>query len=648
MTDHILQAIKDYVQAPRTDYALLIEGPWGCGKTYFWKNRVEPALKELCRDDGKAWKPRYVSLYGCRSTKDVDNQVLIACYPSLRKKWGEMLKSGGGGVIGDLIARFTPFKLPPIDLRWFHRFRNAVLCFDDLERTSMPLKEVMGYINTFIEHKGVKVVVLCNESGIADNGEADTYRKMKEKMVGVSLHFQSALEDVLKNLVKEYKGSSEFSESIASHAGLIHRLFARSKTSNIRSLRRAMAAAEAVFHALLENRIDARKCARQIIFAVFPTCFELQSGAEQSTPDNLRELHTKKHLLAARIGSRNKDASTLDYGEFFARKYLAEDDWTEVGDAVGAPPVCEFLISGILHREHLIAWAKEQLQTPDPDEERIKQLTLDPRSMEDEEFRLATQKTLHEVEQGAYTQAGRYVALHNSFQMFVTQRLVGLTQGELLEKFLRGLRSAKEAEGIEATPGGSRALTHPAFSAPTAESQQLLREAIAINDELHIAQWRVRVQHRVAELMKQPDEFIRVLVHGEAEGTLNGPFLQVLDMGNMAKWILTLSNQDKTNLHAAFHSRYLEHGPLSEVILELEALTQLCTALRDYYQKEANGAGPISMHLFLVNLLAETLDRAIEQLNAERQRQARSSPGVVPHHEEDGNGVDAPQHDNLT
>jgi predicted AAA+ superfamily ATPase len=47
----ILTIIKDYIKEPNTDYAILINGAWGSGKTHFLKNSVGKRLRKslFCR-----------------------------------------------------------------------------------------------------------------------------------------------------------------------------------------------------------------------------------------------------------------------------------------------------------------------------------------------------------------------------------------------------------------------------------------------------------------------------------------------------------------------------------------------------------------------------------------------------------------------
>ena len=49
--------------------ALLVTGPWGCGKSYFFKNKLFDKLKK------EGFKPIRVSLFGMRSLDDLINDI---------------------------------------------------------------------------------------------------------------------------------------------------------------------------------------------------------------------------------------------------------------------------------------------------------------------------------------------------------------------------------------------------------------------------------------------------------------------------------------------------------------------------------------------------------------------------------------------
>ena len=61
--EDLVESILDYVRADYTDYAIMINGEWGSGKTYFWNNKIRNKIDSL-QLNGKQYTTIYMSLYG--------------------------------------------------------------------------------------------------------------------------------------------------------------------------------------------------------------------------------------------------------------------------------------------------------------------------------------------------------------------------------------------------------------------------------------------------------------------------------------------------------------------------------------------------------------------------------------------------------
>lgn len=64
MNRNILTFLNEYAEIPDPQYAIMLRGAWGCGKTFF----IRQWIKQLKNDkdaDKLKWRPIYVSLYGC-------------------------------------------------------------------------------------------------------------------------------------------------------------------------------------------------------------------------------------------------------------------------------------------------------------------------------------------------------------------------------------------------------------------------------------------------------------------------------------------------------------------------------------------------------------------------------------------------------
>ena len=48
----------------------------------------------------------------------------------------------------------------------FLPIKNSILIFDDLERCNCSINEILGYINSFVEHEKMKVIIVANQDEI--------------------------------------------------------------------------------------------------------------------------------------------------------------------------------------------------------------------------------------------------------------------------------------------------------------------------------------------------------------------------------------------------------------------------------------------------------------------------------------------------
>ena len=625
--NEVQQAVIDYVRTPQTDYALLITGPWGCGKTYFWKHVVEAQLRQSRPGDARL------------RAKDIDTQLFLASHPHLKKKWAARLTSTGGTIVNQLLKAFTRFELPAIDLRWLINTKNAVLCFDDLERTRLSMKEALGYINTFVEHERVKVIILCNEEAISDEDDKKTYGAMKEKIVGASLAFRPELDAVFRTLIDEYQSRDAFHGFLSKNAELLRQLFDRSETRNIRSLRRALSALAVIFDALSASGIDPNAVAKQLIYAVAPASFELHGrGAD---PEELREVLSADNMAIAGwvAMSRRKDGdSEVTWGAEFAERYFEGISLTDWRIPVGCPPICEFLLTGMLDRAALTSWAKELTKPPDEREQRFKQLTADPRDMEDEEFASATKSTMDELESGQIGDIGTYWGLYRAFEWLCDSGLVAITREGLLKKFSDGLRKAREGGGLKPEPRLRSAIDHPGLAPTSDEGRSLCQRLLETNEALLRGAMSERVRALVSSLQDDPETFIHALSDDGEDGLLFTPVFQELPVDEVTARILDFPNNLKVRFGWAVQARYEKRAPSSEFVVELPALAKIRDALNK--QVEATNGSPVPMSLHIVRNIVGTLDHVIERLKQVDPKESAAVAGPAENEPEKENRGD--------
>lgn len=175
--DEILRYIKDMSY----NYAVLIDGEWGSGKTYFVKNTLINIIKKQEELSETPRKIKYISLYGCKSVKEIQENIAWSfaeeAYEKVKNKTNlsETAEKVSSNIfltsrkIGNLILKkFLPEDdAYEVALDWLN-LESGIFIFDDLERCDCPINEVFGILNGLVEHENTKVVIVANEKEVSN------------------------------------------------------------------------------------------------------------------------------------------------------------------------------------------------------------------------------------------------------------------------------------------------------------------------------------------------------------------------------------------------------------------------------------------------------------------------------------------------
>jgi hypothetical protein len=212
--DNLDSVISDYLQK-QTNYAVLITGKWGVGKTYYYKHTLSKTIADTdtITDASNKYKSIHISLFGLTSIEDIQTQIFLSLHPFLKTKAVKLSVGLGKSIARGMLALknlgkiddyISDVKPDPGD--WIN-LEQLVICFDDLERKSknLPLEEMIGFINSLVENNDAKIILVANEDKIDDTA----YKNLKEKVIGVTVEF---LPDFKKNVEKiiEDRYSSTF------------------------------------------------------------------------------------------------------------------------------------------------------------------------------------------------------------------------------------------------------------------------------------------------------------------------------------------------------------------------------------------------------------------------------------------------------
>lgn len=163
------EAVMQYITM-RTDYAIMLTGAWGSGKTYYVKNVLIPEIRKY-----QDYQPIVISLFGVSSIEEISTKIFMETLPILSNK-----KIQTSSQIGKIALRgiMSAFRLGDIEkyigdigpiLSNLTKNGKLVVFFDDFERKgNISLSELTGYINALVEDENSKVVLIANEDEITE------------------------------------------------------------------------------------------------------------------------------------------------------------------------------------------------------------------------------------------------------------------------------------------------------------------------------------------------------------------------------------------------------------------------------------------------------------------------------------------------
>jgi hypothetical protein len=217
MNSDQIEIVIQYLKI-ETNYAIILNGSYGVGKTHFYKNVLTPKIKDisLAKNEEKKFIPIHISLFGFKSIEEIQTAIFLELFPILKSK-GLKLAAGIGKSIIRGIAQIS--KAGDIDKyigdlsqdpdKWL-KYDELVICFDDLDRKSdsLNLKDVFGFINSLVENQGAKIIIVVNEKELLKDKNYSAI--LREKVIGVSIQYKPEVRDIYDQIIStRYSSSSK-------------------------------------------------------------------------------------------------------------------------------------------------------------------------------------------------------------------------------------------------------------------------------------------------------------------------------------------------------------------------------------------------------------------------------------------------------
>ncbi len=280
INNHVETYLDYYCQLSHApEFAVLLKGQWGSGKTWFI-NRY----REKSGDNNKRFL--YISLYGMSSLSDIDDEFFQLLHPIRSSKGMAITERILKGLLkGSLKIDLNndnkeegtwSVQIPDINLpEHLKDINKSILIFDDLERCNIELSSTLGYINHFVEHQELKVILIANEDKFTKDG---IYKDIKEKLIGktfdISPDFEGALESFIINVE-----SSEVRKFLSDSTELIKDLYSKAEYENLRNLKQIVLDFERIFKLLPEEAKSKLELLQDFLRLLMAFSIEIKRGA---------------------------------------------------------------------------------------------------------------------------------------------------------------------------------------------------------------------------------------------------------------------------------------------------------------------------------------------------------------------------------
>ena len=363
--EDLVESILDYVRSDYTDYAIMINGEWGSGKTHFWNNKIRKKIESL-ELNGKRYTTIYMSLYGISNLEEISKKIFIETTQLMDKNLKKFMTNNGQTKIPEYaktgidMANFFGVTQngDRVNYKDFFSTEDKVLCFDDLERANVDVIDILGYINNFVEHDHIKTIIICNEKELSTKlkssnlemktfiatylldkqdelkksdkpmvekiqdkiehvfDKANDYERIKEKLIGETFEYAPKFDYIINGILMRYENDTDLIRFLRENTSLIISTFHRSGTRNLRILKHALNDFKKIYEMVNKSypNTSHRVMQTMLIFTI-AISFEIKAG--KITKDKFVNIKDNEEYKSILVSSR----ILMDNRQFYIKEF---------------------------------------------------------------------------------------------------------------------------------------------------------------------------------------------------------------------------------------------------------------------------------------------------------------------------------------
>jgi hypothetical protein len=565
-----LNDIVDYYLKNDSNYAIMITGEWGIGKTFYFKKTLAKQITSTptFKNAAKNYKPIIISLFGLSTIEEIQTEIFLSIYPLLKNKTVKLGASIGKSLVkgilklkgleeyGEILSETETNRND-----WIN-FNEIVLCFDDFERLSnnLSIEELVGFINSLVENESIKVIILANEDKISK----ENYHALKEKVVGNSIEFIQDLNSAYDGLINDkFSSFPEYHKFLKFHKPFILDIFTRGSI-NLRILGFILDYFHTIFSSYITIRskndilekYDAEVFPKLLKFSISVGCLYKLGVISFKRRENLEEFgffDLDDLLFDGRGTKKTKTEEEKSVREKFIEKYYKDDIYNFF------PSIYDFITGGsIFDAQDLISELKShfhiQENTIPPAYDIFNKLSYPAVfTLKDVEYNALTRQML------AYSDQGKYEPQSSLTIFYFASRFenpLNLNLEKLEKRISKGLN--KGSANFSYVASLDFHLNIEDLSSNKIHLENIKKVALEINESL-IQEITNEKYREIEELYKtNVDEFTLKLID-KNEHYIHEPVFENFSVRNFYSFFINSSGDIKWKIVSLFRHRYPEY-----------------------------------------------------------------------------------------
>ena len=617
--EDLVESILDYVRSDYTDYAIMINGEWGSGKTHFWNHKIKNKIESM-RLNGKRFTTIYMSLYGISNLEEISKKIFIETTQLMDKNLRKFMNANEQSTIPEYaktgidMANFFGVTQngDKVDYAEFFSTDDKVLCFDDLERANVDVIDILGYINNFVEHDHIKTIIICNEKELSTKlkssnlemktfiatylldkqnelnkndkpmvekiqqkienvfDKANDYERIKEKLIGETFEYAPKFDYIINGILMRYENNSDLIRFLRENTRLIISTFERSGTRNLRILKHALNDFKKIYEMVNKNypNTSNRVMQTMLIFTI-AISFEIKAG--KVTKDKFINIKDNEEYKSILVSSR----ILMDNRQF----YIKEFDNNYYYNFKSEYRFFKFIEYYVRTRIFDMKLFKENMETirNTVDTENLpgykRLLTEEYWKISDDEFGKVVESIIEDVKQGNLKLIDN-VKIFAYFSYFVKKKLIDYDLKTIKSVFFNGMNLASLKS--EYCANVEEELSKIAIDEDAEDMEDILKHFNMLNSQLHDKMYKEKAEEVFKCIPMKMEQFYEKF----DRECMNIPIFKYYDPYQMFQRISCASNEDVVLIKEKLANRADKYT--KEIEPEMKNIKQLKQVMDDY------------------------------------------------------------------